>query len=325
MFSFEDDNWFYIPLHSEQTRQDILLPKQNNDRNGHHSVTFHKGYKLFAGVRVHGEKAVLQGPGSDVQLHIPEGLHGFISGHVHTDPTPFLNHIPKSESLVSPLVEYNCSFTHDCRMGFFKIKVPHSLKDQKQLQHIRVWHGDIYKKLPFYKRNTFVVNDHYIIIQTSGFSQFICTAPGCQEICYGNPKAFIFGHITPLRYPPIKSALRIYMCSPLYDILDFEKVVLFYLLPAATKLGQGNIFIGVCQDFCSRGGLVPGGVSNFSGGLQIFFPQKILLGYTNPPPPDGQCAAGTHPTGMHSCIYLKISHIKKAVVMSNKIIAGDRF
>ena len=55
-------------------------------------------------------------------------------------------------------------------------------------------------------------------------------------------------------------------------------------LPAATKLGQGNIFIGVCQEFCSRGrggGLVPGvwsqggclprGVSNFSGGLQFFW------------------------------------------------------
>ena len=51
------------------------------------------------------------------------------------------------------------------------------------------------------------------------------------------------------------------------------------------KLGQGNIFIGMCQDFCSQGGVwswgVPpnfqgssskfSGVSNFSGGfLQIF-------------------------------------------------------
>ena len=81
------------------------------------------------------------------------------------------------------------------------------------------------------------------------------------------------------------------------------------LLPAATKLGQGNIFIGVCQDFCSQGGgcLVPGGSPIFRGGclqffggspifwggLQIFFssfffqfffpPKKILLGCTPPP------------------------------------------
>ena len=27
----------------------------------------------------------------------------------------------------------------------------------------------------------------------------------------------------------------------------------FFLLPPATKLGQGNIFSSVCQEFCSRG------------------------------------------------------------------------
>ena len=113
------------------------------------------------------------------------------------------------------------------------------------------------------------------------------------------------------------------------------------LLPAVTKLGHGNIFIGVCQEFCSQGGGVVwsrGGVSNFSGGvskfggvspiffggvqffrvclqfwgglqffggLQIFFsfffnffPPKNSSGMH--PPRDGQCAAGTHPTGMHS-------------------------
>ena len=84
-------------------------------------------------------------------------------------------------------------------------------------------------------------------------------------------------------------------------------------LPAATKLGQGNIFIGVCQEFCSQGGgwwsgpgeggseiwggclkISRGGVSNFSGGecLQIFFSfffnffslKKFLLECTPPPP-----------------------------------------
>ena len=69
--------------------------------------------------------------------------------------------------------------------------------------------------------------------------------------------------------------------------------------PRGCVSGPGR---GVC--------LVPGGVSNFSGGFSkffffsnLFFP-KFLLGCTNqptPPPRDGQCAAGTHPTGMHSC------------------------
>ena len=82
-------------------------------------------------------------------------------------------------------------------------------------------------------------------------------------------------------------------------------------LPAATKLGQGNIFRIVCQEFCPQGGspnFFGGGVSNFSGGLQNFFlffqflfPPKNSFWDTPPPPQDGQCMAGTHPTGMHSC------------------------
>ena len=28
-----------------------------------------------------------------------------------------------------------------------------------------------------------------------------------------------------------------------------------YLLPVATKLGQGNIFTSVCQEFCPQGGV----------------------------------------------------------------------
>ena len=170
---------------------------------------------------------MLQGPGSDVQLHIPEGLHGFISGHAHTDPTPFFDHIPQSECLVSPIAEYNCSLISNCPEGLFEIKVPHCVRNRRHFQHIRVWHGDIHKNTSFSEQSYFTVDEKYITIKTLNFSQFICTVPECQESCYGNAKAFIFGRITPLRCPPIKSALRIFMCSPLYDILDFKQVILF--------------------------------------------------------------------------------------------------
>ena len=124
------------------------------------------------------------------------------------------------------------------------------------------------------------------------------------------------------------------------------------LLPATTKLGQGNIFIGVCQEFCSQGGgggLVPGGVvsnfsggrgvspifqrvSNFSGGspsfffffFSIFFPQKKSSGmHQTPPPQDGQCAAGTHPTGMHSC-YLNFDLWRSNLWSMSYLDAGAR-
>ena len=64
------------------------------------------------------------------------------------------------------------------------------------------------------------------------------------------------------------------------------------------SLGQGNIFIGMCQEFCSQGG-VPGQVSPRPG---------TPLGPGTPLPPTavhagryGQQAGSTHPTGMHSC------------------------
>ena len=86
-------------------------------------------------------------------------------------------------------------------------------------------------------------------------------------------------------------------------------------LPAATKLGQGNIFRSVCQGFCRRGGgclkflggvwnlggclKFSGGVWNFRGGVSNFFwggclkfsfffnffsPKKISSGMQLPPP-----------------------------------------
>ena len=43
-------------------------------------------------------------------------------------------------------------------------------------------------------------------------------------------------------------------CEPLHTILYNP------ILPAATKLGQGNIFRSVCQEFCPRGGGVSASV-----------------------------------------------------------------
>ena len=77
------------------------------------------------------------------------------------------------------------------------------------------------------------------------------------------------------------------------------------LLPAATKLGQGNIFTSVCQEFCPQGG---GRVSaSVHAGMHHHPPSRHPPG-TRPPPPKqtaayGQRAPGTHPTGMHSCIH----------------------
>ena len=75
-----------------------------------------------------------------------------------------------------------------------------------------------------------------------------------------------------------------------------------------------EILGGGCLVWNFRGGVCVFWSEIFEGGSEIFIsfffqflfpPQKILLGYTHTlpplPPRDGQCAAGTHPTGMHSC------------------------
>ena len=57
-------------------------------------------------------------------------------------------------------------------------------------------------------------------------------------------------------------------------------------LPAATKLGQGNIFTSVCQEFCPQGGCLPHCMLGYNPLDQAATPQTRQ---TPPPRP------GTHP------------------------------
>ena len=68
------------------------------------------------------------------------------------------------------------------------------------------------------------------------------------------------------------------------------------------SLGQGNIFIGVCQEFCSQGACFhPGGVLPPRGGLSPGRGASSQGGAWWRPPGTATAACGMHPTGMHSC------------------------
>ena len=102
----------------------------------------------------------------------------------------------------------------------------------------------------------------------------------------------------------------------------YKKFFILLITVRKRSLGQGNIFIGVCQEFCSRGGGVPGQVHPPGPGTPpqcffffAFFPllfSKFLINYfiiCSPPRAVhagryGQQAGSTHPTGMHSCLCL---------------------
>ena len=196
-----------------------------------HTATFYKGHKSFIAARVNGRGGILQGAYSEVGLRIPEGLRGVVYGCVHTDPRPFLNAIPDNECLVAPIVEYY--FTPDgCRqnkMKMFAIKMRHCVKEPSDLSGIVVRHGDIHTNKEFQTAPTgtcfYEVDAQFITIYTTRFSQFICTRPGCVQSCVGQAKAFVFGKILPYTSLAPVASLRLYVCSPLHDIKDYENVI----------------------------------------------------------------------------------------------------
>ena len=197
-----------------------------------YSAVTHKGFKRITGMRVRGESAVLQAPRSAVKLYIPEGLDIYLSGTVHTDPTPFLHVIPLTECLISPIAEYRLvSGDKWWNIWFkniwFKIKVPHCLRKWSDLKSIKVMHGDIHKNVPFSELPSstchYEVDLNYITIYTKGFSQFICTS--CKKTCQAEARAFVFGSISPLvETRPITAALKLYLTSALFKIQDYNQV-----------------------------------------------------------------------------------------------------
>ena len=162
-----------------------------------------------------------------MRLHIPPDVEAFIYGHAHTGIQHFLSHVPEDECLVAPITEFHCLCKDKNQVKNedpFKIVVPHCVIGRNALSSIRVRHGEIYKNKPFKIMHLLHdrVDNSYITIYTSSFSQFICTS--CQRVCHGQGKAFVFGNL--IKYPSLQplSSVRLYMCSPLYNIKDFRKV-----------------------------------------------------------------------------------------------------
>ena len=97
---------------------------------------------------------------------------------------------------------------------------------------------------------------------------------------------------------------------PLRQYVIYEGHPFVNLLPPSTKLGQGNIFSSVCQEFCPRGDL-PDCMLGYPPG-----PGTLPLDQKHPPGPGrppgtvhagryGQQVGGTHPTGMQSYYHLQ--------------------
>ena len=85
----------------------------------------------------------------------------------------------------------------------------------------------------------------------------------------------------PLSFSTIKYQITIHLLFRVSQVIaDIPRIcfahnILITYLPPATKLGQGNIFRSVCQQFCPQGGGVhgcTGGMCGFiRGGLHAWF------------------------------------------------------
>ena len=97
--------------------------------------------------------------------------------------------------------------------------------------------------------------------------------------------------------PPLPDLPNGKLCSKLPHVETLSNPDNYSFLLPATKLGQVNIFTGVC-DSVNRGGCLLGGRVTTPGG--VYSGGSAPRG-VSAPPGTATAAGGTHPTGMHSC------------------------
>ena len=199
-----------------------------------------KDNKLYLVTSTNGKGGILQDPASDVGVIIPKGVYGTLKGHIETDPTDYLHIIGKKECLIAPIPDF--TFDRTDRMltkPRFKIRMKHALTNKYNLNCIRVLHGDIHKGKLFEdipRRGAFMsqyfdafweADGEYITITTSHFSQFICRS--CKMTCGDDLQTFVYGNMRDVGNDKI-AEVKVFLCPPLFKIMDFKEVSIFYLV-----------------------------------------------------------------------------------------------
>ena len=111
-----------------------------------YSFVLQKAYTEYTGLKVHGASATLQPPGSDVKITIPDGVHGVLLAHAHTDFQPFREFVPESECFISPVAEVQyIPRDKNHKKKKFTIRIPHDIEDKDAWANIQVRRVDINK------------------------------------------------------------------------------------------------------------------------------------------------------------------------------------
>ncbi len=191
-----------------------------------------------------GESRILQAPGSDVSLLIPEESPGVYRTLVHTDLSSLMQQLPNEECFISPpvAVEFSPLKRHageSLPRRKCALKIPHCLRNDKLWEQISVRRyitsndkqvvEDLVcdRRAKAVKEGVFQISSGFIRITTTGFSVFTCTRSDCHNSCQAVVHAFLFGR---LDHPTneTKTIVRIKLCltSYLYRIEDFRQVCL---------------------------------------------------------------------------------------------------
>ena len=199
-----------------------------------------KGHENYIASNIDGRGAVLQYPYSDVSLTVPPGVHCTIIGCIHTHDYDLLNEIPEDECLIAPIPDYTCFLKQKAPMkDIFEIKIPHCIQNTKRLSSILVRKGDIHKNIPFQviprktpftpaTQTCYEVDECFITVYTSWFSQFICTS--CNKECDREIHGKLYGSHVMLNKDHLAHISELYLVGPLYSIKDFQKVIHFHIL-----------------------------------------------------------------------------------------------
>ncbi len=177
---------------------------------------------------------------SGITITPPVGTEGSLFFKVHTDPSPFLNHIPQDECLIAPILD--CFVTTKRALiakAWFILQIPHCLSNKDfDAESVVVRKGNVdFSNVPFQKlvlcqrendgflhnyESFYLLDVNNILIYVKSFSQFVCTS--CKLVCHGQGQAFVFGKIAKNTDVGTVTSLRLYTCSPLYIIKDYKEV-----------------------------------------------------------------------------------------------------
>ncbi len=210
-----------------------------------HPAVMHKKWQMYVATKTNREGLKLQGPNSDVRVEILQAADGILVGHVELNPNAFLQHIPKSECLITAIPDYKFypqQSSKDIRpKPLFKITLKHTLENPDDLKYIQVRHGDIYtdttfEKIP-HKDNNPERRDIYweadknnIMITTTHFSQFLCTS--CKIVCDTRLVAFVTGAVRKVNASQIAENV-LFLCPLQFTTQDYKMVcsALFFFSP----------------------------------------------------------------------------------------------